>query len=46
MVKGFFKSFGFEKVGELDNGGSKWALPVDDYRKREVFMSEAVNELN
>ena len=46
MVKGFFKSFGFEMVGELDNGGSKWALPVDDYRKREVFMSEAVNELN
>ncbi len=46
MVKNFFKSFGFEKVGEVDGGGSKWALAVEDYRPREVFMSEAVNELH
>ena len=45
MVKNFFKSFGFEKVSELDGGGSKWALAVKDYHAREVFMTEAVNEL-
>ncbi len=45
MVKNFFKSFGFEKVSELDGGGSKWALAVKDYQAREVFMTEAVNEL-
>ena len=45
MVKNFFKGFGFEKVGEVDGGGSKWTLAVSDYRPREVFMTEAVNEL-
>jgi FkbH-like protein len=45
MVKDFFKGFGFERVDELDGGGSKWALDVGAYRKREVFMTEAVNEL-
>ena len=45
MVKDFFKGFGFERVGEVDGGGSKWALAVNDYRPREVFMTEAVNEL-
>jgi FkbH-like protein len=45
MVKDFFKGFGFEKVCEM-GGGSKWALAAKDYRPREVFMNEAVNELN
>jgi len=45
MVKGFFKSFGFEKVAEGDGGASKWALAVDDYRVRETFMTPVVNEL-
>ena len=45
MVKDFFKGFGFERVGEVEGGGSEWALAVEDYRPREVFMTEAVNEL-
>ena len=45
MVKDFFKGFGFERVGEVEGGGSEWALAVGDYRPREVFMTEAVNEL-
>jgi FkbH-like protein len=45
MVKDFFRGFGFEKVGEVDGGGSEWALAVKEYRPREVFMTEAVNEL-
>jgi FkbH-like protein len=45
MVKDFFKGFGFEKVCET-GGGSKWSLAVRHYRPREVFMNEAINELN
>ena len=45
MVKGFFKSFGFEKIADADGGGSKWALAVDAYQPRETFMTPVVNEL-
>ena len=45
MVKGFFKSFGFEKIADDDSGGSQWALAVDAYRPRETFMTPVVNEL-
>ena len=45
MVKGFFKSFGFEKVADGDGGASQWALAVDAYRPRETFMTPVVNEL-
>ena len=45
MVKGFLKSFGFEKVADGDGGASQWALAVDAYRQREVFMTPVVNEL-
>ncbi len=46
MVKGFFESFGFERVGDTAGGGSKWALVVENFRPREIFMTEAINELN
>jgi FkbH-like protein len=46
MVKDFFKGFGFERVGEVNGGRSKWALDIGAYRRREVFMTEAVNEVN
>jgi FkbH-like protein len=45
MVKGFFKSFGFEKIADGDAGGSEWALAVDAYQPRETFMTPVVNEL-
>ena len=45
MVKGFFKSFGFEKVADGDGGASQWALAVDAYEPRETFMTPIVNEL-
>ena len=45
MVKGFFKSFGFEKVADGDGGASQWALAVDAYQPRETFMTPVVNEL-
>ncbi len=45
MVKGFFKSFGFEKVADGDGGASQWALAVDAYRPRQTFMTPVVNEL-
>ena len=45
MVKGFFKSFGFEMVAEADGGGSQWALAVDAYQPRETFLAPVVNEL-
>jgi FkbH-like protein len=45
MVKDFFKGFGFEKVGDGDGGGSKWALAVEAYRPREIFMTSVVNDL-
>ena len=45
MVKGFLKSFGFEKVTDGDKGASQWALAVEAYRPREVFMTPVVNEL-
>jgi FkbH-like protein len=45
MVKGFFKSFGFEKVADGDGGASQWALAVDAYQPRETFMTAVVNEL-
>lgn len=45
MVKDFFKGFGFEKVANGDGGASKWALAVDAYRPREIFMTPVVNEL-
>jgi FkbH-like protein len=45
MVKGFFKSFGFARVAEVDGGGSKWALAVDAYQPRETFMTQVANEL-
>ncbi len=44
MVKGFFESFGFEKVADGD-GAQEWALAVDAYQPREVFMTPVVNEL-
>jgi hypothetical protein len=28
-VKGFFKSFGFEKIADGEGGASQWALAVD-----------------
>ena len=46
MVKDFFKNFGFEKVADNGPAGSKWALDIGAYRKREVFMTQTVNELN
>ena len=46
MVKDFFRNFGFEKVQDNGAAGSKWALAVDAYRAREVFMNAPVNELN
>ena len=45
MVKGFFKSFGFEKVADGEGGASQWALAVDAYQPRETFMTPVVNEL-
>ena len=33
MVKGFLKSFGFEKIADGDGGASQWALAVDAYRR-------------
>jgi predicted enzyme involved in methoxymalonyl-ACP biosynthesis len=45
MVKGFYKGFGFEKIAEGDGGASQWALAVDTYSQREVFMTPVVNEL-
>ena len=45
MVKGFFKSFGFEKVADRERGASQWALSVEAYRPRETFMTPIVNEL-
>ncbi len=45
MVKGFFQGFGFEKVADGDGGASQWALAVDAYQPREVFMTPVVNEL-
>jgi FkbH-like protein len=45
MVKGFFKSFGFEKIAEGEGGASQWALAVDAYQPRETFMTPVVNEL-
>ena len=45
MVKGFFESFGFEKVADGDKGASRWALAVEAYQPREVFMTPVVNEL-
>ena len=45
MVKGFFKSFGFEKVADGDGGASQWALAVDAYQPRQTFMTPVVNEL-
>jgi FkbH-like protein len=45
MVKGFFKSFGFEKIADGEGGASQWALAVDAYQPRETFMAPVVNEL-
>ena len=45
MVKGFFKSFGLEKVADRERGASQWALSVEAYRPRETFMTPIVNEL-
>ena len=45
MVKGFFKSFGFEKIADGEGGASQWALAVDAYQPREIFMTPVVNEL-
>jgi FkbH-like protein len=45
MVRDFFKTFGFEKISEDSAGASKWALAVDAYQPREVFMTPVVNEL-
>jgi len=45
MVKGFFKSFGFEKIADGEGGASQWALAVDAYQPRETFMTPVVNEL-
>ena len=33
MVKGFFESFGFEKIADGDGGAPQWALAVDAYRR-------------
>ena len=46
MVKDFFKNFGFELVSEDIVSVSRWALAVEDYKPREVFMTPVVNELN
>ena len=45
MVKGFFKSFGFEKIADGEGGASQWALAVGAYQPRETFMTPVVNEL-
>jgi FkbH-like protein len=45
MVRGFFKSFGFEKVAEGEGGAAQWALAVDAYKPRETFVTPIVNEL-
>jgi FkbH-like protein len=45
MVKGFFHSFGFQKVADGEAGASRWALAVDAYRPRETFITPIVNEL-
>jgi FkbH-like protein len=45
MVRNFFKSFGFEKIGDGDGGASQWALAVEAYHPRETFMTPVVNEL-
>jgi FkbH-like protein len=34
MVRGFFKSFGFEKVADGDGGASQWGLAVDAQGRR------------
>jgi FkbH-like protein len=45
MVKDFFKNFGFEKIADGEGGSSQWALSVDAYKPREIFMTPVVNEL-
>jgi FkbH-like protein len=45
MVKDFFKSFGFERIPQYGAGASQWALAVEAYQPREVFMTPVVNEL-
>ncbi len=45
MVKEFFKGFGFERIAEDGGGASQWALAVEAYQPREVFMKPVVNEL-
>ena len=45
MVRDFFKNFGFERISVDDSGASRWALSVEAYQAREVFMKPVVNEL-
>ena len=45
MVRDFFQSFGFEKVADGEGGASQWALAVEAYQPREIFMTPVVNEL-
>lgn len=39
MVTDFYAQFGFEKVGETPDGGVEWAMAVDRYEEREVFIT-------
>jgi len=38
IVKDFFAGFGFEKVGQDENGRSRWSLEVSEYRPFRVFI--------
>jgi FkbH-like protein len=45
MVKDFLHGFGFERISLDDKGASRWALSVDAWRSREVFMTPVANDL-
>ena len=38
MVRDFFEKFGFEKIGQQENGQTAWALDVSNYRPATVFI--------
>lgn len=46
MVKNFYRDFGFEQIACDENGNTEWALTVDCYAPRQVFMSVLANDLN
>jgi len=40
MVRDFFAGFGFRRTSEGSGGATNWALPVNEYQPREVFISQ------